>query len=410
VADPMTEAVDSSRPTQRRPGLLRALILLLALGDALLLGWIALRRPEVRGNDPAGSLRGAMAVLHREGLPAALDSLEQWSARDSVVLRAGHQMAHALGRQAVAERGGDVAVIRECRPAFASGCYHGVVEAALQAGGRLDMARLQQLCAATEAAAGPGPGYECVHGLGHGVLGAVKYDLESALHLCDALSTASLRESCHSGAFMEAISSVLGAPAPAAAHDHTHGAGHEHPAAGSREAATPGRLAIDLSDPYSPCDRFGDPYASSCWLFQGFVILRRHGFDVAQSLRVCDSAPEGRVQRCYESIGHQLTGLFQHDDAWIIEQCSRGRNDRAPWCAAGAALALDALDWSGTRAARLCAAAPAAWKEACYRSASGALVDLAPASQRVQFCASIETAYAKVCREAAAADVPRRPS
>jgi hypothetical protein len=73
-------------------------------------------------------------------------------------------------------------------------------------------------------------------------------------------------------------------------------------------------------------------------------------------------------------------------------------------------LALDALDWSGMRAARVCAAAPAAWKEACYRSASEALVDLAPASRRAQFCASIETAYAKACRDAVAADLPRKPS
>jgi hypothetical protein len=130
------------------------------------------------------------------------------------------------------------------------------------------------------------------------------------------------------------------------------------------------------------------------------VILRHNAFDASRSLHVCEAAPDGRAARCYQSIGHQLTGLFQHDDGWILEQCSRGRDDLAPECAAGAALALDALDWSGNRAARLCAAAPAQWKEACYRSASAALADLAAPARRAELCEQIEPAYARVCRAA----------
>ena len=189
-----------------------------------------------------------------------------------------------------------------------------------------------------------------------------------------------------------------------------HGA---HPNAASHEHHAPRSLAIDAADPYSPCRAYGDPYASSCWLFQGFVILRANGFDAGRALRVCDDAPEGRAVRCYESVGHQLTGLFQRGDRWILEQCARGQASLAPHCAAGAALALDAMDWSGFRAARLCAAAPEGWKEACYRSASGALVDLASPAQRSRLCAAVESAYAGSCREAGQLVAPlslRRPS
>jgi hypothetical protein len=391
------DAVIQSR--RRRPALL-ATILLLVLGDVALLGTLATRARPVLANDPDAALREVMTVLHHQGLAASLDTLEQWAARDSAVLRDGHQMAHALGRQAVADRGGDAAVIRQCRPAFASGCYHGVVEATLRDGGRIDMSRLQRLCLETERASGPGPGYECVHGLGHGIVGAVDYDIHAALLFCDALSTSSLRTSCHSGAFMEAITTALGAPAAAGMAGHAHVAEHQHSPAGSQRTPSDRRLSIDPADPYSPCDGFDDPYASSCWLFQGFVILRHNGFDASRAFHVCEAAPAGRAARCYQSIGHQLTGLFQHDDRWIVDQCSRGRGYQAPECAAGAALALDALDWSGNRAVRLCASAPADWKDACYRSASAALVDLAPPSRRAQLCERIEAAYAKACREA----------
>ena len=55
-------------------------------------------------------------------------------------------------------------------------------------------------------------------------------------------------------------------------------------------------------------------------------------------------------------------------------------------------MALDGMDWSGFRAARLCAAAPEDWKETCYRFASGALVDLALPEQHARLCAAVEPA------------------
>jgi hypothetical protein len=374
---------------------------ILAIG--LLLGLESGRRP-VRAAGPAQTetvLRSMEAILRRQGLAAALDSLTLRAERDSSVIRDGHQMAHALGREAVAYHAGDATVIRECSPVFASGCYHGVVEASIHSAGHIDMPRLEQLCVGMHRTDRPGPGFECIHGLGHGILGAVGYDLEATLHYCDALSVASLAASCHSGAFMEAISSALGAPMPHTHADHQHGQ-----ATGPAAAPAPRRLTIDASDPYSPCDGFRDPYATSCWLFQGFVILRRTGFDAASALRICDGAPDGRAARCYESVGHQLTGLFQHDARWIVERCSAGAPNLAVQCAAGAALALDALDWSGNRAAGFCAAAPGAWKDACYRSAAGALTELASPGDRARLCASIERAYAAACRDAAALDSP----
>ena len=347
---------------------------------------------------------GVFAVLKAQGLSASLGALEQAAARDSAVLRSGHQLAHALGRLAVSERAGDGAVIRECRPLFGSGCYHGVVEGALQARGRIDMAELQRMCAGAGGADQPGPVYECVHGLGHGILGAEGYDIEAALHLCDGLAGPRFVSSCHAGAFMEAISTALGGAEMGMAHEHrTDGRAHgDHMA----QAGDPSRrLSIDPHDPYSPCDRFADPYADSCWLFQGFIILRQHGFEGGEAMGICDRAPDGRADRCYESIGHQLTGLFQREDAWIVRQCARGRPDLAPRCAAGATLALNAIDWSGSRSARFCAATPTEWKPACYGAAARSLTDLASPRRRAGWCDRIEPDYAAVCRrEAAIAD------
>jgi hypothetical protein len=362
------------------------------LAGGVLLGLTWVRRPVdgVAGTGTDTVLQNMKAILRRQGLAAALDSLALSAASDSALHREGHQMAHALGREAVAGHTGDGTILRECRPVFASGCYHGVVEASLQAAGRIDVPELERLCVAVGGPGGPGPGFECIHGLGHGILGALGHDLQSALRDCDALSTPRRAASCHSGAFMEAIISALGAPAMHGVHAPAEG--HED------HDARP--LAIDAADPFSPCRAYGDPYATSCWLFQGFVILRANGFDAGRALRVCAGAPAGRGARCYEGVGHQLTGLFQRGDRWILDQCAMGQAVLAPHCAAGAALALDGMDWSGFRAARLCAGAPEDWKETCYRSAAGALVDLALPAQRERLCAAVEPAYVGSCREA----------
>jgi hypothetical protein len=146
-----------------------------------------------------------------------------------------------------------------------------------------------------------------------------------------------------------------------------------------------------------------DAHAASCWIFQGFLILRDTKFDPASALRLCDAAPPGRTSRCYQSIGHQLTGLLQRDDAWTLRQCGKGRPDMAAECAAGATLALNAIDWSGARSARFCSAARAEWKPACYGAAASSLTYYARADQVERFCTDTGKEYADACRRAAAA-------
>ncbi len=415
MTSPPNEAHSGTSLGRRRQWFLGFIALLLfadgALVGALLSRRLTPGRAAAAGHQPgaidwtrptASDLRVAAAfgALQRDGLPAALDALDRAAAEDSTVLRGGHQLAHALGRMAVAANGGDASVIRQCRSDFASGCFHGVVEAAVQTRGRVDMAELERMCLGAGSEERPGPVHECIHGLGHGVLGATGFDLEAALHDCDGLSGGRAGP-CYSGAFMEAINSALGESKLDGAGGHAHHAGVDHGSHAGHALGSGHQLAIDPKDPYSPCDRFEDPYGAECWVFQGFVILRSRNFEAAAALRTCDQAPGGRVGLCYESVGFQVTGLLQRDDGWIIEQCGRGRPELGQDCAAGAARALVQMDWSGGRAVRFCAASPAGWKEACYRTTAGVLTNFASSAERRTLCAAVEPAYAEPCRRAA---------
>jgi hypothetical protein len=236
-----------------------------------------------------------------------------------------------------------------------------VVEASLKLRGRVDMPELQRLCAGPGGERAPGAVHECVHGLGHGVLGALGMEVATALRHCDALARPNWVIACREGTFMEAITAGAEAQTEPEHARKSHG---RHTGRG---------LHIDTADPYSPCDAYDDPEAESCWLFQGFLILRRVAFDAGSALGVCDAAPSGRVERCYQSVGHQLAGLFQRSDAWVIEQCGKGDSSRADACASGAALALASMDWSGARVRRYCGSVPAAWRKSCSATAAEAL-------------------------------------
>ena len=72
-------------------------------------------------------------------------------------------------------------------------------------------------------------------------------------------------------------------------------------------------------------------------------------------------------------------------------------------CAAGATLALNAIDWSGAHSARFCGAAPARWRPTCYDAAAASLTYYAPSDQVERFCAGSGPEYADACRQAAAA-------
>jgi hypothetical protein len=350
-----------------RRGLWLVLTLLAVAGVALLAA-VGLPRSaprarvkwEIEPRDPRVS--GVFIALEERGLAPALDSLEQRAAQDSAVLRGAHQLAHALGREALIRSGGDPAILAQCRPIFGSGCYHGVVEAFLNLRGRVDMRELREMCAAAGNRKRTGAVYECAHGLGHGVLSAVGLDIGATLSHCDSLDRPNLVTACHEGAFMEAISSAV---ADRESHgSHSHGAAH---------VSHTRRITIDREDPYSPCDRYADTYGDACWLFQGFLILRNVHFDAAKALRLCEAAPAGRANRCAESVGHQLAGLFQRSDAWLIEQCGKGDIEPAARCASGAALALVLMDWSGARVNRYCTSVPSAWRRSCFATAGEAL-------------------------------------
>ncbi len=341
-------------------GALRARIeTLVARGDTTALALLAERQCRDRtGPDRQTCFENYFVTLSDSGrVRLALGALSALAARVKGIDRDGHVYTHVIGIKAW-KPGRDVAkVFESCNGLFQSGCYHGVIQAALTSEGSVDSARVAQLCDQVE---GTTPNrwlrFQCVHGLGHGLEMIWNWDLPKALTGCDWLVSGWDRESCYGGAFMEnAVASMPGghhAPARvlaardssgAAKGDDEH-AGHEDHA----EPAAAGELAEhdldpaaitfkmrDPDDPLYPCTLVGPRYWQACYLMQGGMLVTYYNQNFTLAAEGCDRAPLDVRHYCYLSMGTMASGITVQDGKRAARMCATGDPGYRPWCYVG---------------------------------------------------------------------------
>src|SRR6266550_9592733 len=147
--------------------------------------------------------------------------------------------------------------------------------------------------------------FQCVHGMGHGLMMVYDHDLPRALGGCDLLSEGWDRESCYGGAFME---NVVNATAPHHAPHvlHSHVATHEH-------GAAPPFKALDPSDLQYPCSIMAQRYLVACYNMQTSVMLFFTHGDMAATARSCGDAPQALRPVCFPGMGRAVSEWSNKD-------------------------------------------------------------------------------------------------
>jgi hypothetical protein len=313
-------------------------------------------------------------TARQRGVRQAMDSLRSLAAKDTSLQGAGHMIAHALGRFAIADNGHDPAVLAQCTPAFESGCYHGVLEGYLMSLPRVDDAQVSAMCSSYDK---PGAtrvtAVECAHGLGHGYLEHYGYALEPSLHGCDTFMSTELRGECYDGVFMETAVHGLGMPGM------NVGDSAVAMQMGSMARMEPDKAQMTrfrASDLQFPCDSVGTAYQPSCWSYQPLVIVNLTHADFAKTLAACGSAPPASQPSCYRGYGKQSTAWFGWDEHRVISTCSRA-GAHVDDCLAGGVEALIDRDQSPAGALAFCGAVPAESRTKCVEAARARATDLA---------------------------------
>ena len=298
------------------------------------------------------------------GVGRAMDSLSALVKKDSTLEASGHMIAHALGRFAIANNGRNPAALRECRPTFEAGCYHGVLEGLLAAQPHPDAPAMAKFCTSFGR---PGDArqltMECAHGLGHGFAEAMDYDLARALASCDAFASADLRGECHDGVFME--NAVHGIGMRGMNVGDSAMSAHQHMTMTMGPAPSTSRFRA--TEPAFPCDSVATQYQPSCWSYQPLVIARLRGYDLERTLKDCSLAPSSAASNCYRGFGKQSQAFLAWNRPKVIATCI-GSGAFQTDCFAGAVEALVDRELSAVGAIEFCNAVPAAARTKCFES------------------------------------------
>lgn len=372
-----------------------------------------------------------------EGPDAALAMLEGLSEVDGDAARDGHHHAHHIGLEAYRLGDGLAEVFPRCTEAFASGCYHGVIQAHFLAHGAegVDDAVLRETCEPYRGAAGDRwMLFQCLHGLGHGLALHLRGDLFEALASCDALPGRWERESCYGGAFMQNVVFAVEPHGAAAGGEMAHAAhppdatgspghgsdaagptghgpdaapreGHESHAMGDADgsagtgsaraggaartaSAAPVSPVLDEEDPLYPCTALPERYLRACYSMQSSAVLWMADGNLRAAGRSCARAPEAWRAVCFQGLGRDVVGRARYDPARSHRLCRRLGEEGASWCYAGVAKNMVNQEARPHRAFRFCRRiGEGAERAACFEATGEAAYYLAPdAEGRARLC------------------------
>jgi hypothetical protein len=174
--------------------------------------------------------------------------------------------------------------------------------------------------------------YNCVHGLGHGIMAQLEDDVFASLKMCDNLTGDWEEQSCYSGVYMQNIID-------------------------STNVADTDNVVKDLKpdQPLYPCTAVENKYKSQCYLGQTSYVLQQNGYNFAKVTALCAGVEEPYRDICFQSLGRDAANQASHDSARTKVTCwlSTDSNDRQN-CIVGAVKEIISYYHSDTQAISFC--------------------------------------------------------
>ena len=271
---------------------------------------------------------------------------------DQAIAQAGpieancHRIVHTMGSAALAYFKNNVAkAFTAGSESCSSGWYHGILERSLSKVTSYEAKALyrasKDLCDDPEIRTSEFIAYQCVHGMGHGLMITTALDLPLTLEICNMFETQWDRESCKSGIFMENLSSSYGEKS---------------------------RWLRD-DDPIYPCNAIEEKDKRYCYLNTTSRALEMYGEDWDQIAFVCASAETNWIQTCFESYGRDASGRSRQNADAIVNLCAvAGKHNGEVGCIIGAARDVTYFYRDAQPAAPICERGKPELKSTCYNA------------------------------------------
>lgn len=310
-------------------------------------------------------------LVYDEGPRPALDRLQDMIGTNPTVTADCHRITHRMGSAALERFDDDVAqAFIAGTPVCWSGYYHGIVERAFLGQPEDKLAVVaRQLCDDPQINEQRFLAYQCIHGLGHGLMIYTGYDLPGSLKTCDGLRTGFERVSCSGGVFMENFTSSYGVTSK----------------------------YLRESDPIYPCNAVAQRHKLYCYLLVTSNALRINGYDMKKTAAACRRSEAEWVRTCYESFGRDVSGMAGTDAREALVNCRLAKRYESD-CLYGVSRDITSSDAGGKRAGRFCARAPKRHQGHCYEGVGSVLgsIETTPEALRAR-CKQVGGRHAKAC-------------
>jgi mono/diheme cytochrome c family protein len=316
-------------------------------------------------------------IAYKQGPKPALERFDQAISRPGPIEANCHRIVHAIGAGALAHFDGNVGKAFVAGSASCtSGYYHGILERAFLG---IDEEKLgpasRRFCAGSQIRTSEFIAYQCVHGLGHGLMIYTGYDMPLSLKTCDRLSTDWDQRSCTGGVFMENLQTTYGARS----------------------------RWLKENDLLYPCNAVAERHKHYCYDLAPSRILQATSYDWSRAVRLCWQADRGYVETCYQGMGREASGHTRLDPVRILEIC-RLAAAMARECIHGAAKDMTYTDVSARRAKVLCNTAPRPTRGYCWEGIGAILGSLdAGTKERQAACDNATDEYRRACYKGAGA-------
>lgn len=310
--------------------------------------------------------------MFKDGPKKSLAHLQQEQARLQPVAANCHRIAHTMGAAALARFKNKVAdAMLGGNAICASGYYHGIIEQAFYGVSRDKIqAKAKTMCSDPTLRAQTFLAYQCVHGLGHGLMLYTAYDLPGSLDICDGLAEGFDATSCTGGVFMENFATSRGAKSE----------------------------YVKKDDLIYPCNDVSEDHKYYCYLLVTANILPAVKYDFKKAAKVCLESERDWIDECYQSYGRDVSGTVRTDAKRAIVMCGYAKGRWESECIYGVSKDIVNTDANGDRAAKFCNMPAKRLRPRCFDGVGSVLASLnGTTEQREAACRKATKTYYRDC-------------
>ena len=312
-------------------------------------------------------------VAYRTSGKRALALVAERQTSDAEVAAGCHRIVHSVGAAVLArEQGNAGEALVDGDSTCWSGFYHGLLERALAPARSAEElgALIKTLCDPSQQSWTAFTHYQCLHGIGHGLMLRTGNALEASLDLCTELQDQWSRQSCDGGVFMESFTPSLDLEPP----------------------------PFDTGQPLAPCPTVAVQHKLYCYLQVADNLVRATGYDWSEVAAACETEPSTRWRAiCFQGYGRQASGNNYGKPRAVAELCSVATAGQSE-CVYGAARDIASNAASGAPAASFCRVLAPGIQARCFEGVGTILATLATKSDVVRGqCVRLAGAHGDAC-------------